>query len=307
MGLITFLFPGQGSQQPGMGKALYDQSPAARALLDRAEALMPGLLAACFEGPMERLTRTDTAQPALFAVSLATAEAAKEAGLIPRAAAGFSLGEWSAVRFAGMLDFDSAFKLVMKRGQWMQECAQRSPGGMAAVLRLGRDELLSLLKEYPGVWPVNFNTPEQTVVAAREADLDSFLDAMKTQGVRCLRLNVSGAFHSPLMQEASRELAEALAVTDLQTPGMPVYSNVSGLPYDLADARQLLSKQASSPVKWTDTIKNLAAAGFDTFLELGPGRVLSGLVSKIVPGVRALQAEDVEGIHLAAGQIGAMT
>lgn len=304
MGQLAFVFPGQGSQVPGMGKALYEGSPASKAVLDKAEALMPGLLSLCFEGPMEQLTQTRYAQPALFAVSLAAAAAAVEAGLKPQAVSGFSLGEWTAVQFAGMLDFDRAFHLVLKRGQWMQQCAQASPGGMAAVLRTGADELRAILKDFPDIYPVNFNTLEQIVVAGKHEQLDNFLSHMKENGKRCMKLNVSGAFHSPMMLEASDKLAQALQNEVLNQPRIPVFSNVTAQPYELINAKQTLAAQASTQVLWTDSVLNMVHSGIDTFLELGPGRVLSGLIAKIAPEAKVFQAEDPEGIQKAVQAIG---
>lgn len=304
MGQLAYVFPGQGAQQPGMGKALYRSSPAARKLMDRAETLMPGLLQACFEGPMEDLTRTDLAQPAIFVISLATARAAAEAGLKPRAAAGFSLGEWTAVQFAGMFTFETAFELVRRRGKWMQECAGQRPGGMAAVLRTGKEELAGILVSHPRVWAVNHNTDEQTVVAAAQADLDSFLEDMKIRGKRCMRLNVAGAFHSPLMKDASARLRDALEKIDILPPALPVYSNLTAAPYTRDEAADTLSRQCSENVRWVDGIRAMADSGITGFLELGPGRVLSGLISKILPEARVYQAEDMDGLLAAARQIG---
>ena len=304
MGGLAFVFPGQGTQQPGMGKTLYTESPAARALMDQAEQLMPGLVDLCFEGPMERLTQTDIAQPALFMIGLACAAAAKEAGITPTAAAGFSLGEWTACRFAGMLSFEQAFHLVQSRGQWMRQCAEKQPGGMAAVLRMDASVLHTVLLSFPLVYAVNFNAPDQTAVAAATDELDAFLVHMKQAGKRCVKLNVSGAFHSPLMQAATDKLMQALTGAEIAHPSLPVYSNLNAIPYEVDTAADTLAKQASRKVLWVDSIKNMAAAGIDTFLELGPGKVLSGLISKILPEAKVLQAEDMAGIQKAAAQIG---
>lgn len=287
-----------------MGQALYEASPKARAVMDRAEAMMPGLLDTCFHGPMERLTRTDIAQPALFMVEAALALAAVEAGIRPQAAAGFSLGEWPACHFAGMMDFDQGFELVKKRGEWMQACAGEAPGGMAAVLRLSADEVREKLREHPEVHAVNLNAPGQTVVAGPLAALEAFEQSLKAQGGRSLRLNVAGAFHSPLMRPASKKMAEALEEADIRAPEIPVYSNLTAQPYEAGKAKDWLARQMGGPVRWEESIRNMAAQGFDTFLELGPGKVLCGLISKILPGALALQAEDMAGIMQAAEQLG---
>lgn len=303
MGQIAFLFPGQGSQYPGMGKALYEQSAAAKEVLDQAEKQKPGLLDVCFSGPMERLTETENAQPALFAVSLAAAKMAGELGLKPDAAAGFSLGEWTACAYSGMLDFERAFSLVLQRGLWMQECAVKNPGGMAAVLRLSAEELHHLLKDFENVYPVNYNTREQIVVAAKNDDLEQFLSFLKANGKRFVKLNVSGAFHSPLMKEASENLKAALDNEKLSEPLLPVYSNLTALPYVASEAKSTLAAQASSRVLWADTIMNMAARGVDTFLELGPGRVLSGFVAKLLPEAKVFQADSPDSLRAAADEM----
>ncbi len=303
MGRLAFLFPGQGSQYPGMGQVLYEQSASAKRVLDQAEKEKPGLLDVCFSGPMERLTETENAQPALFAVSLAAAEMAKELGLVPDVTAGFSLGEWTACAYSGMLGFEQAFSLVIKRGLWMQECALNNPGGMAAVLRLRAEELHDLLKEYKNVYPVNYNTQEQIVVAAKNDDLDQFLGFLKANGKRFIRLNVSGAFHSPLMKEASERIKAALDNEQMNVPALPVYSNLTALPYVFSEAKTTLAAQASSRVLWADTILNMAANGVDTFLELGPGRVLSGFVTKLLPEAQVYQADNPDSLCAAVHEI----
>lgn len=307
MGQLAFLFPGQGTQYPGMGQALYEQSKAARTILDQAEKQKPGLIDICFSGPMERLTETENAQPALFAVSLAAAKMAEELGLKPDVTAGFSLGEWTACAFSGMLGVDQALSLVLKRGSWMQECAKKHPGGMAAVLRISAGELHELLKGYENVYPVNYNTQEQTVIAAKNDDLDAFLGFLKANGKRFVKLNVSGAFHSPLMKEASAQLQAALDKENISEPALPVYSNLTALPYVFSEARSTLAKQASSRVLWADTILNMAKSGVDTFLELGPGKVLSGFVTKLLPEAKVFQADNPDSLRAAANEIRSAT
>lgn len=304
MARLAIVFPGQGAQMPGMGQALYEASPEARILMDRAEERMPGLLAICFRGPMDRLTRTDIAQPALFMVEAALAEAARAAGLEAQAAAGFSLGEWPACWFAGLLGFEEAFGLVRKRGAFMQRCAEETPGGMAAVLRLSTHEVEDHLKGHPDIRAVNFNAPGQTVVAGPIKALEAYEQDLKARGLRSMRLNVAGAFHSPLMETASGQLAFALEGIRISAPIIPVYSNLTARPYTLASAGEWLSLQLAAPVRWEESIRNMAEEGVDTFLELGPGKVLSGLIGKILPEARVLQAEDPEGIRQAVERLG---
>ena len=304
MGLLAFVFPGQGAQHVGMGFKLYGQSTAAHILMNKADEMMPGLLDLCFTGPLERLTSTHIAQPALFAVSLAAAAAAREAGLQPQASAGFSLGEWTAITDAGMLPFSEAFRLVQQRGQRMQACAARQPGGMAAILRKSAAEVTALIQAYEGIHAVNFNAPDQVVVAGAHEALDRFLADMKTQGVRAMKLNVAGAFHSPYMAEAGRALENQLKHAGFQEPEIPVYSNLDAQPYRREQAADTLARQVTASVLWVDSIRNMADAGCDTFLELGPGKVLSGLIQKILPEARVLQAEDLAGIQAAARMIG---
>ncbi len=303
MGLIAFVFPGQGAQSPGMGMDLYKRSPAARKVMDQAENLLPGLLDTCFKGPMDKITQTQWAQPSLYAVSLSCAAAAGEAGLKSQALAGFSLGEWTALTHAGMLDFQRAFQLVCLRGQWMADCAAECPGSMAALMRISRDEVLSLTEGYPKVHAANFNAPDQTVVAGENEAIDEFLEHLSKLGKRFIKLRVAGAFHSPLMNPVSEQLKAALSDQAWAEPKMPVYSNLTALPYTRDNAALWLAKQASSSVRWTDTIRIMATAGVDTFVELGPGKVLSGLIEKILPESRVLQVETLDGLLIAAERL----
>ena len=177
---------------------------------------------------------------------------------------------------------------------------------MAAVLRPGRDEIAALLSGHPGVYAVNFNAPGQTVVAGPLPELEGFERALRETGGRSIRLNVGGAFHSPLMRGAEELLARALERAEVSPPGFPVFSNLTALPYRHEQARDTLARQLAEPVLWEDSVRFMAALGFDTFLELGPGRVLSGLVSKILPGALTLQAEDTEGLEAAAARLKGM-
>jgi [acyl-carrier-protein] S-malonyltransferase len=304
--MLAFVFPGQGAQKTGMGQALYNASPAARSVLDQAEHMMPGLLEICISGPLEALTRTETAQPALFAVETACAQAAKEAGLLPHALAGFSLGEWTACHVAGMLPFEEAFSLVMRRGEWMARCAEVSPGGMLAVLRPEGEALDELLKAHPRVSPANYNAPGQTVIAGPIPALDALEAQLKATGGRAMRLNVSGAFHTAAMKGAGEQLLAALNETRLAPPNIPVYSNLTALPYEPGSAARTLAAQAHNPVRWADTLRNMAGAGVTAYLELGPGTVLSGLIRKTLPDAAVFQAEDVPGIQKAAEVLGRM-
>lgn len=291
MGSIAFVFAGQGAQYPGMGRELYDCSPAARAVFDRAEALRPGTLEMCFNGDADALSRTVNTQPCLFAMDVACAQAAVEAGAVPAYCAGFSLGETAAACFAGVMEFDQAFRFVVRRAEAMQACAERFRGVMGAVLRLTAEQVENICLEFPGsAHPVNYNCPGQTVVACTEDIYEALAARVASENGRIMRLNVSSAFHTPWMSDASAELAEYLATQNLGCARIPLYSNYSAAPYG-DDAAHLLSLQVSSPVLWQRSMENMAAAGIDTFIELGAGKTLSGLIRKTIPGARVMNVE----------------
>lgn len=277
MGKIAYLFAGQGAQYPGMGQDLYEAFPAARVIFDRCEELHPGLLDLCFHGTKEELAITKNTQPALFAMDLACFAAV---GRPCDMCAGFSLGETVALAVSGMMTADTAFRYVCKRGAYMHACAEANPGAMVAVLRLTPDVVESLCAEFSAVYPVNYNCPGQIAVAGSAAEIDAFSERVAQSGGRAMRLAVSGAFHSPFMADAAQKLSAELEQCEVKTPELPIYSNVTGQPYTCAD-RALISAQVKSPVRWEDTIRAMIRDGADTFVELGPGKTLSGLVKKI--------------------------
>ena len=296
MGKIAFLFAGQGAQAPGMGRAFYESSPAAARVFDAVEAARPGTLEQCFEGDADRLTQTINAQPCLFAADLACAMAALEAGVRADAAAGFSLGELCAVAFGGVVSLEDAIRLVLIRAEAMQRAGEAAPGSMIAVLKLDAEALSRALSGLEGAWAVNYNCPGQIVVACLADRAAEVTARVKQAGGRCIPLKVGGSFHTPLMAPATRALTEALADMDVAEPRIPVYADLTGGRYAADTARDLLSRQASSPVKWQAILENLWARGADTFIEFGPGTTLQGFVKRTLPQARAMSVSDPAGL-----------
>ena len=280
MGKIAFVFSGQGAQHPGMGRDLYEASPAARQVFDMAERLRPGTIETCFHGADEELRQTLHAQPCLFATDLACAMALREAGIEAAGAAGFSLGEVAAAAFCGMFTFEEAFLTVLKRAEFMQQCAQMHPGAMSAVVRLAPVEVERLAAEH-GVYAVNYNSPQQTVVAGELERLTQFEKSVAEKKGRAIRLNVSGGFHCELMREASQKLAVYLQDRPMKRGKIPLYANATAKPYPDTEGSALLALQVKSPVKWTDTIHTMKQDHFDIFIEVGAGKTLCGLINKI--------------------------
>lgn len=303
MSKIAFVFSGQGAQAPGMGKELYDCSPAAKAVFDLADSIRPGTSQQCFEGTQEELNVTINTQPCLFACDLAAAKAAQERGIQPDCAAGFSLGETAAVAFSGMLTEAEAFSMVCKRAELMNEAAQKNPGAMAAVMKLSPQQVETLCGPIENAWPVNYNSPKQTVVAASADTIDQVVEAASAQRGRAVKLAVSGAFHSPLMHSAADGLREYLASVSLREERLPVYANLTAEPYG-EDKKETMAAQCENPVRWQKTIENMIANGVDTFIEVGVGKTLAGLIKKINPEVTVYQIENKEGLDAAAEALG---
>ena len=291
MGKIAFVFSGQGAQYTGMGKELYDNSPAAKSVFDIADTVRPDISSLCFEGDKETLSRTCNTQPCVMAVDLAAAAAVCEKGITPDVIAGFSLGEIAALGFSGMLSQEEAFKLVAKRAELMDKASQEKEGTMVAVVKLPPEKVEEIASRFEDTYPVNYNGPAQTVIATTPENADKVVEAAKAEKGRGVKLAVSGAFHSPFMHSAAVGLAEYVKDIEFAAPKMPVYSNYTAKPYE-GDYKAQLVAQTENPVKWQTIVENLIAEGVDTFIEVGPGKTLSGLIKKINGDVNVYNVED---------------
>ncbi len=277
----AYVFPGQGAQSVGMGKDLYENNAAAKAMFERAnEVLGFRITDIMFEGTDEQLKQTKVTQPAVFLHSVILATAL---GVKPDAVAGHSLGEFSALVVAGVLSFEDGLKLVSKRAMAMQAACEAVPGTMAAVLALADDVVEGICEQTEGVVvAANYNCPGQLVISGSVEAVEAACEAAKAAGARrALRLPVGGAFHSPLMAPAREELAKAINEAAFAEPSCPIYQNVDAQPYtDAAKIKENLIAQLTAPVRWTQIVKNMLADGVTEFAEVGPGAVLQGLVKK---------------------------
>jgi len=295
---IAFVFPGQGAQSVGMGRDLYDSFPAARAVFDLADATLNFPLSRlCFEGPEADLTQTVNAQPAILTASLACLAAARSLGKLPEAAfmAGHALGEYTALAAAGVLSFKDAIYLARERGRLMHQAGQLTPGAMAAVIGLEAAVLDKLCKE-AGANIANLNCPGQIAISGAETYLTKAMEQAKAAGAaRVIRLQVSGAFHTPLMQPAAEGMKAAVARLEFKTASVPIVANTTGLPITSpADIRAELLTQLTNCVQWQKSVEYMLAQGVDTFIEIGPGKVLAGLIRRTSREVKILNIGDAE-------------
>lgn len=307
--MVAFLFPGQGSQIVGMGKAIALAYPEARAVFDEAdEALGFSLSKLCFEGPEDELRRTENTQPAILTTSLALLAALRreQPGLQPTIAAGHSLGEWSALVAVSALSLTDAVRAVKARGRFMQAAVPEGEGAMAAVLGLTPEQIAAVCAEVEAesggvVRPANFNSPEQIVISGAKGAVEAAGARLEAAGAkRVVPLPVSAPFHCPLMEPAARGLAGVLAEVAVAALAAPVISNVTAEPnQDPAQVKRLLVEQVTAPVRWIETVKGLVAGGETVALELGPGKVLMGLARRIDRALKVLTIEDPDSLKKA--------
>lgn len=287
--MTAYVFPGQGAQFSGMGKDLYETNPKAKELFDKANEILGfDITKIMFEGTDEELKQTNVTQPAIFLHSVILASTIE--GFKPDMVAGHSLGEFSALVAAGALSFEDGLKLVAKRAAAMQKACEIAPSTMAAVLNLSDEKVEEVCHQvhkdtHEVVVPANYNCPGQLVISGSVEGINVACEKMKEAGAkRALVLQVGGAFHSPFMEPAREELAEAIENTTFSTPSCPIYQNVNGKPSsDVQHIKLNLIHQLTAPVKWTQSVQHMAADGATKFVECGPGKVLQGLVKKIAP------------------------
>ena len=311
MARVAFLFPGQGSQKVGMGKDFVERHPHLRDFFARAdEVLGLPLTRLCFEGPDAELVQTQNTQPAIFVVSMAILDVLRKAGIAAEAAAGHSLGEYGALVSAGVLEMDDALRLVRRRGELMAGVNARTPGAMAAVIRLPGDAVAEACRKAQAeglgvVEPANYNTPAQTVISGQEAAVVRAMAlATEARAEKVVRLQVGAPFHCSLMSALQDEFAATLERYSFRDPRFPVVANVTGDYVRTADAvKDALRRQVAGAVRWTDSINRLAADGFDTFVEVGPGRTLVGLLRQIQPERTGLSTGDGKRLDAVIAQL----
>jgi [acyl-carrier-protein] S-malonyltransferase len=296
---IAFCFPGQGSVEPGMGREIAEAFPEAMDVFDRGSAASGlDLRHICFEAPLEEVVETDIQQPALVATSLAVLAALRSRGLAPDYVVGHSVGEFAALAATGAMETDEAIGLVRERGLAMAEAARERPGSMAAILGLDDEVVESLCRKIIGVWPANYNSPGQIVVSGEhQAVEECCLEAERQGARRAVRLKVSGAFHSPLVASAAHRLRPAVERIRFAEPVAPFMSTVTARIEPAQKLGTLLIEQLTAPVKFTQSTRALVADGVRTFVEVGPGNVLSGLVKRIDRSVKTISVNSLASLE----------
>ena len=302
MSRIAFIFPGQGAQTCGMGKDFYEQTETGKKVFDRASELLgfsvPEL---CFE-PNDRLDITEYTQAAMVTAGIAMMRVLEEKGIHPDVTAGLSLGEYCALAAAGVMSDDDAIATVRQRGILMQEAVPAGVGAMAAILALDAAVIEEVTASMEDVWIANYNCPGQIVISGRKEAVEEACERLKAAGAkRAILLNVSGPFHSGMLTEAGEKLGQVLLQTEIKSPQIPYVANVTAqYVTEAAPVKELLTRQVSSPVKWQQSVETMLADGVDTFVEIGPGRTLTGFMRKIDRAARCFNVEKLEDIDKVA-------
>ncbi|NMA06986.1 MAG: ACP S-malonyltransferase [Ruminococcaceae bacterium] len=303
MGKIAFLFPGQGAQYPGMGLDFFENYKCVRDLFAVAETISPGITETCFHSSEDELMDTKNAQPCIFLIEASISSVVSEHGICADAVAGFSLGELTAVYHSGMLPFHRAFPVVLERARLMKECTENIKGEMYAIIGLESYIVEDVVSKLEHTYAANFNTPKQTVVSTSQTSADKIKEAVGSLGGRAVKLQVSGAFHTPFMDKASELFYRFVSEKEFSPPKIPVYSNLTASPYT-SDFAEILSKQINNPVRWWNTILNMYSEGIDTMIEIGPGKVLSSMISKNQNEISVYNISDISGLEKTLKELG---